>query len=185
MTDKPNTGATMLAHLLRGATALLCALSLAMAAQAASHQQRSFASAEDASSALVQAIKARDRSAIVAILGPGTEKWVWSGDAVADRAAGERFVSAYERGHTLTPAGDNRLILELGPEGWPFAFPLVKSGGGGWRFDAEDGKRELLARRIGENELTVINVMLAIVDAQRDYASEDRNRSGRARSGRL
>jgi hypothetical protein len=165
-----------MSNVVRGAAMLLCAFCIA-AAHAAAPQQRAFPSAEEAAAALVNAVKARDRTAIIAILGPGTQKWVWSGDAVADRATGEKFVSAYERAHTLSPGGDNRMILELGPEGWPFAFPLVKSGAG-WRFDSEAGKQELLARRIGENELTVMNVMLAIVDAQRDYASEDRNRSG-------
>jgi hypothetical protein len=163
-------------HLLRGTVALLAALCI-VSAHAATTQQRAFPSAEEAAAALVSAVKARDRKAIVAVLGPGTEKWVWSGDAAADRATGERFVAAYERAHTLSPAGDNKMILELGPENWPFAFPLVKSGAG-WRFDSEAGKDELLARRIGENELAVMNVMLAIVDAQRDYVSADRDRSG-------
>jgi hypothetical protein len=67
--------------------------------------------------------------------------------------------------------------LALGPDDWPFAFPLVKANGR-WRFDTKGGKTELLARRVGNNELAVINVMLAIVDAQRDYASADRNRDG-------
>jgi hypothetical protein len=165
-----------ISNIARSAATLLCVLCVA-AAQAATPQQRAFPSAEEAAAALVNAIKARDRAAIVAILGPGTQKWVWSGDAVADRATGEKFVSAYEKGHTLSPAGDNKMVLELGPENWPFAFPLVKSGAG-WRFDSEAGREELLARRIGENELTVMNVLLAIVDAQRDYVSADRNRSG-------
>ena len=60
---------------------------------------------------------------------------------------------------------------------WPFAFPLVRAGQR-WRFDTEAGKTEMLARRIGQNELSVINVMLAIVDAEREYASADRNKDG-------
>lgn len=155
----------------------LFALSVASAVAAAS-PQRSFPTADAAASALVQAAKAHDRAALVAILGPGSDEWISSGDAVADRAAVERFVAAYEQKHAIAPdggardaQGGARATLLLGPDDWPFAFPLVRSGAG-WHFDTQAGKDELLARRIGQNELAAINVMLAIVDAQRDYASD-------------
>jgi hypothetical protein len=139
--------------------------------------QRTFASPEEAASALVQAVKAHDRAAILAVLGRGAEGSLSSGDAAADRAAGERFVATYEKGHKLASEGDAKATLTLADDDWPFAFPLVKTGTG-WRFDTEAGKTEMLARRVGENELAAINVMLAIVDAQRDYASADRNKDG-------
>ena len=154
----------------------LCASSIAMSAGAAT-PQRTFAAPEDAAAALVQALKTYDRPTILAILGPGSDSWITSGDTVADRAGGEHFVAAFDQEHAIDRDSDNRVTLTVGPDKWPFAFPIVKSTGG-WRFDTDAGKREMLARRIGGNELAAINVMLAIVDAQRDYASEDRNSNG-------
>ena len=154
----------------------LCFVAPVGAATAAT-AQRSFASADDAASALVQAVKARDRAAMLAILGAGAKDAISSGDPVADRAAAEHFIAAYDQKHTIAPDGEARATLEIGPDDWPFAFPLVKTGER-WRFDTQAGKTELLARRIGANELAVINVMLAFVDAEHDYASADHNRNG-------
>ena len=176
MIDTIATNARAFVRAARGAGLALCGLCFAAGVGAAA-PQRSFASADEAASALAQAVKAHDRPAILAILGAGSEKWITSGDKVADRALGERFVAAYEQKHTIAADGDAHATLTLGADDWPFAFPIVKSEQG-WRFDTEAGKSELLARRIGENELAAINVMLAIVDAERDYASEDRNKDG-------
>lgn len=177
MTTIPAAGIRVLAPWLRTALAWLCAVCLVSAASAATPQQRAFTSPEDAVTALVAAVKSHDRPAIVAILGPGSDKWITSGDAVADRAAAEHFVSAFEQKHAVAREGDARAGLTIGPDDWPFAFPLVKSGNA-WRFDTAAGKDELLARRIGQNELAVINVMLAIVDAQREYALGSHTRDG-------
>ena len=169
---------TIIRAIARGVrTGVLALCALSFAAAAAQTPQRFYPSAEEAASALVAAVKKHERAALPAILGPGSEKWITSGDTVADRALGERFVAAYEQKHAIQADGDARATLAIGPDDWPFAFPLVKSDKG-WRFDTDAGKKELLARRIGENELAVINVMLAIVDAQRDYAAEDRNKDG-------
>ncbi len=155
----------------------LISTAVGAAAAKAGVQQRSFASPDEAAAALVAAVRAHDRQAVLAILGPGSNQWITSGDANADRAAGERFVSQYDAKHAISPQGDARATLNVGPDDWPFAFPLVRSGER-WRFDTEAGKTEMLARRIGQNELAVINVMLAIVDAEREYASADRNKDG-------
>lgn len=178
MIDTIDTMIRVVVRAARSAVLALCVLCFAAGAGAATPQpQRSFASADEAANALVQAVKAHDRPAILAILGAASERWITSGDKVADRALGERFVAAFEQKHAIAPDGDARATLTLGSDDWPFAFPLVKSDKG-WRFDTEAGKTELLARRIGENELAAINVMLAIVDAERDYASEDHNKDG-------
>ena len=150
-------------------------LLIATGAWAATPAQKTFASPEDAASALVQAVKAHNRADVLAVLGNAAE-WISSGDAVADRAVGDRFVAAYETKHVLTRDG-NVAKLTIGNDDYPFAFPLVKSGER-WRFDTAAGKEELLARRIGQNELDAIKVLQAIVDAQRDYASEDRDGDG-------
>ena len=155
---------------------VLAAMMLAATgARAAAPAEKVFASPEDAASALVQAVKAYDRGATRAVLGNAGE-WLSSGDAVADNASKDRFVAAYEAKHAIVRDGDTAR-LTIGEDDFPFAFPIVKSGGW-WRFDTAAGKEELLARRVGRNELDAIKVMQAIADAQRDYASEDRNGDG-------
>ena len=156
--------------------ALVACAFCTVAASAATTSQRAFASPEEAGSALARAVVASDRTAILAILGTGAETWIGSGDRVADRAAKERFAAAFEQKHAIVAESDKRATLVIGPDDWPFAFPLVKTDA--WRFDTEAGRQEMLARRIGANELAAMNVMLAIVDAQREYAAEDRNRDG-------
>jgi len=169
----------ILARIPARAGALFVALCLATSAHAASEAsgQRVFKSADEAAAALVKSLKSNDTAGALAILGPGSDKWVRSGDAVADRAARDRFIELYDQKHVINETPDKGAVLAIGADDWPFAFPLVKSGAG-WRFDTEGGKEELLFRRVGQNELTAINVMLAIVDAQREYASADRNRDG-------
>jgi hypothetical protein len=138
--------------------------------------QRNFASPEEATQALVQAIKAHDRAATLAILGKDASSWISSGDTAADRAAVARFVEAYDAKHDLVQH-DGKTTLTLGADDFPFAFPIVRNGQR-WHFDTAAGKVEMLARRIGENELSAIEVLQAIVDAQLDYASADRDGDG-------
>ena len=148
--------------------AVLVGVVVVTGARAAAPAQKSFATPDDAASALVQAVKAGDRSAMLAALGNAGE-WLSSGDATADQAAAARFLADYEEKHTIVRDGD-RATLTIGSEDFPFAFPLVKSGVQ-WRFDTASGKEELLARRIGGNELSSIRVLQAIVDAEQEYAS--------------
>jgi len=138
-------------------------------------KQQTFATSDEAVSALVAAVKANDTTTIRAILGskPGE---LSSGDRVADNAMQENFVAAYTAKHALVQSGD-AMRLTIGNDDFPFAFPLVKTGDR-WHFDAHAGKDELIARRIGENELDAIKVLQAMVDAEREYASADRNGNG-------
>lgn len=159
-----------------GLLLFLCSIVfVASSARAAAPAQRTFAMPEDAATALVQALKKRDRAAVLSVLGEASE-WLSSGDATADRATADRFVSEYEQKHTIVRDGD-KATLTIGSDDFPFAFPLVKSGER-WRFDTAAGREELLARRIGGNELSAIRVLQAIVDAEHEYASEDRNGDG-------
>ena len=123
----------------------------------------------------MQAAKKGDQAGVRAILGKGAQ--LSSGDTVADRAGTERFVARFDKKHAIVPDGDSRAKLTVDTDDWPFAFPLVKTEKG-WRFDTEAGNQELLARRVGDNELSVMNVLLAIVDAQREYATVDRDGDG-------
>jgi hypothetical protein len=155
--------------------ALLASLFLGSGAFAAA-TQRNFASPEEATQALVEAVKAHDRAATLAVLGQDAAAWISSGDATADQAAVARFIEAYDTRHHLEQK-DGKATLTLGADDFPFAFPIVRKGER-WRFDTAAGKLEMLARRIGENELSAIKVLQAIVDAQQDYASADRNGDG-------
>ena len=148
---------------------------VATGAWAATVAQKTFATPEDATSALVQAVRSGDRTAALAVLGDAGE-WLSSGDATADRAAAGRFVAAYEAKHAIGRDGE-KATLTIGDDGFPFAFPMIGSGDR-WRFDTVAGREELLARRIGADELDTIKVLQAIVDAEREYASQDRSGDG-------
>jgi hypothetical protein len=141
---------------------------------AAASAERSFKSPEEAASTLAEAAKAKDIKAIVEMLGPSYRDWILSGDTVRDNQALLRFADAYNQKSTLVPDGSKQVTLVIGNDDFPFPFPIVKHRAG-WSFDAEAGKEELLTRRIGENELNTIEVLRAVVDAQREYASRDRD----------
>jgi hypothetical protein len=144
---------------------------------AAGTEQKTFASPEEAVQLLVAALKADDTKALAEIFGPGGEEIAYSGDPVVDNADRERFITAYKQKNRLEEAGPSKMVLYVGNEDWPFPIPLVQEEGA-WRFDANEGKEELLARRIGRNELSVIQVCLAVVDAQREYALQDHDGDG-------
>lgn len=144
---------------------------------AAKIRQKSFTSPEEAVAALINAVQDKTVQEFIAIFGPEGKVLVSSGDAVADERARERFLHNYQAGHRLEKANDNQFVLYIGQEEWPFPIPLVRTGKQ-WRFDTKAGKAEVLQRRIGRNELSVIQVCLAYVDAQREYASKTRNGDG-------
>jgi hypothetical protein len=162
------------------ATAYMLAVaagSLPLLAQAP--QQSTFKSASEAVDALVAAVKADGGTALLAVLGPGAEDIVDSGDPVADKAIRERFLAAYQQSHELVPAGEGKSTLVIGSEKFPFPIPVIAEKGA-WRFDTEAGADEILTRRIGENEN---NTMLAV--AQDDYAAADRDGKGPQYARRL
>jgi hypothetical protein len=144
---------------------------------AATLAQKRFATTAEAARALVGALKAEDSQSAQAILGLEGEKLLQSGDPVADRRAARRFVDAYAKQHSLEQRGDDVAVLHVGERGWPFPIPIVRRDGA-WLFDTAAGINEILNRRIGKNELDAIQVCLAIVDAQREYASTDHDGSG-------
>jgi len=139
--------------------------------------QQSFATPRAAVDALVTAVRASDAAGIGGILGPGSDRLIHSGDPVADRQARERFVAAYETRSRIESEGDARATLLIGEKDWPFPFPLVKRGER-WRFDTQAGAQAVIDRRVGRNELAAIEVCLAYVDAQREYAATAGNGDG-------
>jgi hypothetical protein len=153
---------------------LVCALVLCAAAlaQAATPAQKSFATPEAGVSALVEALKANDDAALHAILGPRGVDLMELRPKAEEKARRERFLAKYSASSKLVPQGDSGIVLQVGEDSWPFPIPLVKTPAG-WRFDPQAGEREVLARRIGRNELAAIQVCLAIGDAQHEYASSE------------
>jgi Protein of unknown function (DUF2950) len=147
------------------------------AKKSSSHQQRSFATPEGAAGALLEAVRAADPKQIHSVLGPGSGKLITSGDPVEDAMRRDRFVAAYNEAVKIETSGEGRATLFIGAEQWPFPFPLVKTATG-WRFDVKSGAEEILNRRIGRNERSAIQVCLAYVDAQREYATKDRDDNG-------
>ncbi|HEY6008119.1 MAG TPA: DUF2950 domain-containing protein [Geobacteraceae bacterium] len=139
--------------------------------------QKSFASPEDAVKGLVAAVRSKNVKEAAAILGPGSRAIISSGDPVADRSGRELFLKLYDEKNAISGAESGKAVLSIGNEDYPFPIPVVKKGGA-WRFDSIAGKEELLNRRIGRNELEVIDVLRAYVDAQRDYAAMERDGNG-------
>ena len=131
--------------------------------------QRSFATPADAASALHDAVRSGDRAALMSVLGPGSADVIDSGDEAEDMVGRAKFAAAYEARSRIEPRGASRADLVIGPQDWRFPFPLVKSKDG-WRFDARAGRDEVIARRVGRNELAAMQASLAYVDAQREYS---------------
>jgi hypothetical protein len=157
--------------------AAFIALVISGRSQAETGEQRTFASPDEAVRTLVGALKAEDTKMLTAIFGPGSEDIFSSGDPVADKAEHELFITRYEQKNSLEEETTGKVILSVGDDDWPLAIPIVKEAGV-WRFNTLEGREELLARRIGRNELDVIQTCLAVVDAQREYALKDRNSDG-------
>lgn len=167
---------------LRRLIARMLGLALAIAlsaspALAARPPQKTFASPEAAAQALVEALSAGDTRGARAILGPAGGKLLHSGDRVADEQGLRRFLASYAARHRLVQESDAKAVLRVGEEDWPLPIPIVRTDGA-WRFDTAAAAAEILDRRIGKNELNAIQVCLAIVDAQREYASIDHDGSG-------
>jgi len=149
---------------------VLCAALFVLCQSARAQEQ--FTTPEDAVSTLVQAAKSQDQKSLLTVLGPDGKAIVSSGDPVADANARDNFVSAYDAKHALDSEGDGSQTLIIGDNDWPFPIPLINKGGK-WQFDTAAGVDEILRRRIGRNELAAIQVSLAYVQAQNEYASRD------------
>lgn len=166
------------------------AIGLAMATSIGSFayaqdEQTSYASVEEAVSGLVDAVASNDaKQAIVRVLGPDGEAIATSGDPVADEARLARFLKAFEEGHKVEEEDASKAILLVGKDEFPFPIPIVADNGK-WRWDTAQGLEEILTRRIGENELATIEVMLAYVAAQLEYAEQDRDGKGLQYARRL
>jgi hypothetical protein len=148
----------------------------AQAAGAPGPGQPLFASADEAVQAMLAAVKAQDHEQVHLLLGPAWKELI-SGDKVEDGNAFKEFAGRAAERTRLQKQDDGPSILYVGNDDWPFPIPIVKTPEGKWFFDTEAGKTEILARRIGANELDAIQVCRTYVAAQREYAGKDRDGS--------
>jgi hypothetical protein len=128
-----------------------------------------FATPEDAGNALIAAGKTGDDNAALAIFGPDSKDVIHSADPVEDKNAVAAFVAKYDVMHRWRRMPDDSQMLLVGADNFPFAIPLKKNAEGKWFFDTAAGKDEVLSRRIGRNELAIIDVCNAVADAQAEY----------------
>jgi hypothetical protein len=173
---------------------LIVLFSLAVLTGCAAGPSESFDSPQQAADTLVSALRAHDEPQLKKILGSNYQDLVYSGDDVADKNAIKHFVTGYDQKHSLILSCDDEkcdssdacaqcadtAVIAVGEDQWPMAIPILKDAKTGkWAFDPEAGHDELLSRRIGRNELETIQVCLAIVDAQKEYAARDPMKSGK------
>jgi hypothetical protein len=137
--------------------------------------QATFSSPDQASQTLVDALRADDEAKLKSILGSGADQVIFSGDDVADQQNRQEFLDLYDAKHQLSANADGSMTLTVGSDDWPMPVPISKNGDGAWYFDTQAGLDEILDRRIGKNELSAIQVCLAIVDAETDYVEQNPN----------
>jgi len=162
-------------QLKRSMLAFVLALALPLVAVAA--EQKTFATPEEAVTALTAALKADDDAALVAIFGDKHKDLVVTPDKAANSANRAKAAAAIQTYSLLEDSGKDRKTLLIGDQAWPVPIPLVKTGDR-WRFATEEGEDEIINRRIGANERNAILVLNAYLDAQKQYASEDRMGDG-------
>jgi hypothetical protein len=137
--------------------------------------QRTFASPTEAGAAFFEAAKSGDPAALLAIFGTGSQNVLFSGDAVKDKDYLQYFVDAYSQMHRWREIKAGGEILYVGADNYSFPIPLGQNPSGQWYFDTAAGKDEILARRVGKDELTAIAACDAIAGAEQQYFSQTRN----------
>lgn len=154
------------------AAALMAAVGLLYAAG-----ERTFATPQEAAQALTQAAEKNDTQAMLKIFGPAGRSIVVSGDEAEDKVGREEFARMAHEKLTIEEPRADRAEIVVGNRDWPFPVPLVRRNGQ-WMFDSAAGKIEVLARRVGANELNAIDVCRGYVEAQMKYAERDRDADG-------
>ena len=151
---------------------LMLMLSVPLACRSKQADMSGFATPDDAGNALITAAKAGDQNALLTIFGPDSKDLLYSGDPVQDKNAATAFVSRYDAMHRWRRMPDGSQMLIVGVDNFPFPIPLKKNNDGRWFFDTAAGKEEILNRRVGRNELAVIDLCRAVVDAQGEYFAQ-------------
>jgi len=154
-----------------GIATLVLVSAFAIVPLAAQQPFRTFATPEEAVRALAAAVKAGNVPEVISLFAPYGQELADASDLSTARQNRQIFVAAFAEGWHLVNQGANKKTLVIGNEEWPLPVPLIKTGNR-WRFDSEAGKEEVIARRIGRNELTAIAVCHTYVAAQKRYAAE-------------
>jgi hypothetical protein len=139
--------------------------------------ERTFSSPQEAAQALIDAADKNDTDALLKVFGPEGRTIVISGDAAEDKNGRAEFARMAHEAMHIDQQHASRAIIEVGPDKWPFPVPLVRKNGQ-WMFDSAQGKIEVLARRVGRNEINAIDVCRGYVEAQMEYAARDRDADG-------
>jgi Protein of unknown function (DUF2950) len=148
-------------------------------AESSDDDQQTFASPDEAVTVLVSALRSMDSSKLQAIFGKEGSDLLSSGDPISDRQTADRFLRAFDEKHRLTTNDDGSVTIVVGNADWPMPIPIVRDDDGkGWVFDTATGREEIINRRIGRNELDVIETCKAICDAQAEYAGSDPDGDG-------
>src|SRR6202022_3340165 len=158
-------------HVLQFSVSVLFALSLGFSSAPAFAQQagqRTFASAEEAASALFAAMQSQDEQVPLSVVGPAAKDVISSGDRVEDSDTRVGFVVKYKEMHRFVTEPNGALTLVIGAENWPFPIPLVKNNRSGY-FGTGAGKDEILFRRVRKNELAAMDASRELVEAQKQY----------------
>jgi hypothetical protein len=165
----------------------IVALAVAALAQAASYSfasespkgisPQTFSTPKGAMQAVIRACEKNDTGALLKIFGPGGKDIVESGDPAEDSSARAEFLKRTREGFKLIQDTTNpdKMMVSIGTQDWPFPVPLVRKGSR-WHFDSSEGRQEILARRIGANELDAAEICRGYVEAQFEYAQAHRNR---------
>ena len=154
--------------------AVLLTAGFSASSEAQRKGRKTFSSVEEASHALITAIQSNDEKAILDVLGPDAKQVVSSGDDVEDRQNRAKFVQKYAEMHRLVTEPDGSVALYIGAENWPTPIPLVRKDNA-WYFDTDAGKKEILFRRIGRNEISTIHICRELFAAEKEYHSTHSN----------
>jgi hypothetical protein len=138
------------------------------------YAQKAYPTPDAAANAFVQSVATNDTDALKEVIGADYSKYIPHGSA-EDKT---NFLAAWAKSHRIVAAGDAKAYLGVGENGWTLPIPIVKSAAG-WSFDTHSTPEELRIRRIGRNELSAIQVVLAIGDAEEDFRKYDRDKNGK------
>jgi hypothetical protein len=159
-------------------TLLAIVILFAGCSKSAKPSYQTFASPDDAGNGLLTAAKSGDPNTIIAVFGPESKDIVVTGDPVQDKNTADLFISEYGAMHRWRKMPDQSQTLLMGADNFPFPIPLKKNAAGQWYFDVAAGRAEILVRRIGRNELDIMDVCMALADAQAEYFSERHDDGG-------